>query len=90
MLSSSLSESTHSSSAFQARRTQRMNDSIRMIHNAWGTGTFSDAEFGTGAGCSVYADADFVAALVADDMMSLSTNISCAGGVASGADGPMF
>ena len=90
MLLSSLSESTHSSSAFQARRTQRMNDNIRMIHNAWGTATFSDADFGTGADCSVYADVDLVAAMVADDMMSLSTNISRADGVASRADGPML
>jgi hypothetical protein len=87
LLSSSLSESTHLSNAFQARRIQRVNDSTRTIHHAWGTGTFSDADFDTGADCAVYADADLVAVTVADDMMSLSTNTSCASGVASRADG---
>jgi hypothetical protein len=50
-----------------------------MIHSAWGTGTFSDAIFGTGADCLVSANAALVAVTVAYDRMSLSTNISAFG-----------
>jgi len=43
-----------------------MRERIRTIHIPSGIGEFSDAEFGAGADCSVYADTGWVTDVVAD------------------------
>jgi len=46
-----------------------MRERIRTIHIPSGIGEFSDAEFGTGADCSVYADTGWATDVVADVMV---------------------
>jgi len=46
-----------------------MRERIRTIHIPSGIAEFSDAEFGAGADCSVYADTGWLTDVVADDML---------------------
>ena len=69
LLSEPSEPSTISSIALQARSTKRMKERMRTIHIPWGTRVFSDADFGTGAGCSVYADTGSLIDVTADDMV---------------------